>query len=87
MTSEDVRSELEKRPFVPFRLHLVSGHAVHVKMERQAWMLQNAVMVFQPAADSAGEMLYDVIALRNIERLEQVGNRGPTGETEGARNA
>jgi hypothetical protein len=56
-------------------------------MERQAWMLQNAVMVFQPAADSAGEMLYDVIALRNIERLEQVGNRGPTGETEGARNA
>ena len=87
MTSEDVRSELEKRPFVPFRLHLVSGHAIDVKMEGQASMLQNAVMVFQPSADSAGEVLYDVIALRNIERLEQIGSRGSAQESEGANSA
>jgi hypothetical protein len=74
MTSEDIRSELEKEPFVPFRLHLVSGDAVDVIMVGQAEMLQNSVLVFQREPRPNGEILYDVIALRNIERLEQLGS-------------
>ena len=75
MTSEDIRSELEKESFIPFRLHLVSGKTVDVTMRGQAEMLQNAVLVFQRDSGPDGETLYDVIALRNIERLEQVGSR------------
>jgi len=36
-------------------------------------MLQNAVMIFQVPGRRSGESLYDIIALRNIERLEQLG--------------
>jgi hypothetical protein len=73
MTSEDIRSELEKDPFVPFRLHLVSGKTVDVKAARAAWMLQNAVVVLQEIPAGSDERgLYDVVALRNIERLEQL---------------
>jgi len=73
VTSEDIRSELEKQPFIPFKLHLVSGQAVEVKDSGQAEMLQNAVMIFQVPGRRSGESLYDIIALRNIERLEQLG--------------
>jgi len=69
MTSEDLRSELEKQPFVPLRIHLVSGKEVDVLSPNAAWMLRNAVLVFHvPGNTAAG---YDVVALRNIERLEQ----------------
>jgi hypothetical protein len=69
MTSEDIRAELERRPFVPFRLHLVSGKTIDVMDEGAAWMLQNAVMVFQ---DLRSHERYDLVALRNVERLEQL---------------
>ena len=38
-------------------------------------MLQNAILVFQRDPGPDGETLYDVIALRNIERLEQIGSQ------------
>lgn len=72
MTSEDIRSELDKSPFIPFRLHRVSGKTVDVIMPGQAVMLQNAVLVLHPTAAGG----YDVISLRNIEMLEQLGRRG-----------
>lgn len=80
MTSEDLRSELERHPFVPFRLHLVSGKTVDVPNSGAAFMLQNSVMVFQQSSRDQGEADYDIIGLRNIERLEQVRNLTPTGE-------
>ena len=68
MTSEDVKSELDKQPFRRLRLHLVSGKTVDVVAPNQAYMLQNAVMVVpDPWAER-----YDIVALRNIERLEQL---------------
>ena len=75
MTSEDIRSELEKLPFIPFRLHLVSGNFIDVMMISSAEMLQNAILVFHSDRGPNEETLYDVIALRNIERLEQLGTR------------
>ena len=71
MTSEDLRSELDKEPFLPLRLHLVSGKEVDVPAAGAAWMLQNAVMVLQdPSGVTTSH--YDVVALRNIERIEQL---------------
>ena len=74
MTSEDIRSELQKEPFIPFRLHLVSGHTIEVRLAYQAAMLQNAILVFHRHRQPDGEKLYDVVSLRNIERIEQVGD-------------
>ena len=72
MTSEDVTSELDKLPFAPFRIHLVSGKTIDVPDSGLAFMLQNAVMVFQRQEDDQDTPPYDIISLRNIERLEQV---------------
>jgi hypothetical protein len=68
VTSEDLRSELETVPFRPLRIHLVSGKTVDIGREGQAFMLQNAVMIIpDPAAER-----YDIVALRNIERIERM---------------
>jgi hypothetical protein len=70
VTSEDLRSELEKQPFIPLRMHLVSGKTLDIAAHDAAWMLQNSVLIFHvPHSKESG---YDVVALRNIERLEQV---------------
>lgn len=78
MTSEDVKSELEKEPFVSLRVHLVSGKTIDVTMPGMAWMLQNAIFVLQDPKGADDDAGYDVIALRNIERLEQLKSRAVT---------
>jgi hypothetical protein len=74
MTSEDLRSELERDPFTPLRLHLVSGKTIEVRWHGQAWMLQNAVMILPgPKQDETSlDYGYNIVALRNIERLERL---------------
>jgi hypothetical protein len=72
MTSEDLRSELDKEPFVPIRLHLVSGNSVEIRTARDATLLQNAVLVLHALDPRFEEAGYDVISLRNIERIEQI---------------
>ena len=77
MTSKDLEAELIREPFVPLRLHLVSGKSVEVPRSGVAWLMQNAVLVFQNA--KVGRAMvdgYDVIALRNIERVEQRMGKG-----------
>ena len=72
MTSKDLEAELLKDPFVPLRLHLVSGKTIDIPRQGVAWMMQNAVLVFQNAQPGRTRATgYDVIAYRNIERLEQ----------------
>jgi len=46
---EDLRSELERHPFTPIRLHLVSGASFEIHQASDATLLQNAVMVLQGA--------------------------------------
>jgi hypothetical protein len=73
MTSEDMRQELERTPFVPLRLHLASGQTMDIPYENTAWVRQNTlVIVFPLAKGSAAIGNYDVIALRLIERIEQI---------------
>lgn len=72
MTSEDVRAELDKRPFRPFRIHLVSGKEVEVKLHSAAFMMQNSILVFHDVLNVSDDVGYDMIALRNIERVEQL---------------
>ena len=78
MTSKDLENELDREPFVPLQLHLVSGKAVAIPAARAAWLMQNSVLVFQNIQPGRSRVDgYDVIALRNIERIEQVTPESP----------
>jgi hypothetical protein len=76
MTSKDLEAELSKDPFIPLRLHLVSGKTVDIPRAEVAWLMQNAVLVFQNAKPGRAVATgYDVVAFRNIERIEQRAGR------------
>jgi hypothetical protein len=73
MTSEDVKQELERDPFVPLRLHLASGNTIDVPYPNTAWLRQNAIVIVHPLRRGTVEIgNYDVVALRLIERIEQL---------------
>ena len=79
MTPEDVNQELDREPFVPLRLHLSSGQKIEIEYPNSAFVRQNTLLVVHrlaPHTHAIGK--YDVVALRLIERIEQVGNGSET---------
>jgi hypothetical protein len=40
MTTEGIKQELERDPFVPLRLHLSSGQTIDIKYANNAWVRQ-----------------------------------------------
>lgn len=82
MTEDELEAELEKDPFVPFRLHLVSGKTVDVLAANAAHTLHDSLLVLKnPTIGKSRADGYDVLAYRNIERIERlnIGKR-PTGK-------
>lgn len=82
MTEAELDDQLHADPFVPFRIHLVSGKTVDVLAQHAAWTLNNSLLVFRnPASDKTRAEGYDVVASSKIERLEllPLGKR-PTGK-------
>jgi hypothetical protein len=76
MTSEDIAQEIDRQPFIPFRLHLSSGQTVEVLYPNTAWVRQNTVLIVHPLERGTSRIgNYDVIALRLIERIEQIVER------------
>ena len=68
-------------PSRPVKLHrlfvraaLVSGKVFDVTIPGVTFMLQNAVMILKPWSGD-GDPGYDIIAFRNIERLERFEKR------------
>ena len=76
MTFKEMEAELERQPFVPLRIHLVSGKTVRIAAPNAAWLLQSSLMILHGSRPGkvTGEG-YDVIALRNVERIEQARSR------------
>lgn len=73
MTSEDIKQELEREPFVPLRLHLSSGKTIDVSYPGTAWTRQNTLLIVHPLAKGTAAIgNYDVVAIRLIERIEQL---------------
>lgn len=71
MTEEEMTAEIEREPFVPFRLHRVSGKVVDVLAPNAAHTLANSLVVFRnPVVGSQRADAYDVVAYQNIERIE-----------------
>ena len=70
MTEQDLIEEKEADPFVPFRLHLVSGKTVDVMRHSSAMPLHSRLLVFKnvSASGSSAEG-YETVAYHNIERL------------------
>jgi hypothetical protein len=73
VTREDVEAELEQVPFIPFRLHLVSGKTLDVMNGGEGWMLQRSILVTR--ARQKREASYDVVSLIMIERIERLERR------------
>jgi hypothetical protein len=80
MTTEDVKQELEREPFVPLRLHLSSGQKLDIEYPNSAFVRQNTLLiVHRLAPNSAAIGNYDVIALRLIERITTMADNGKKG--------
>lgn len=73
MTSKDVEAELERDPFVPIRIHLVSGKPIEVPSQGVAFPMQNALLILQRRQPGRVRLDgYDVVSFRNMERIEQL---------------
>ena len=73
MTENELIAEIQKDPFVPFRLHLVSGKTVDVLAPTAAHTLSNALLVLRnPTIGAPKAEGYVVVAYHNIERIEQL---------------
>jgi len=72
MRRSDIQDEIDKEPFMPFRLHLASGKSVDVRIADAATVLTSAICVMHPRRQPDDDPGYDLISIRNIERLEQL---------------
>lgn len=73
MTTEGLKQEIEREPFVALRLHLSSGKTMDIEYANSALVRQNTLLiVHRLAAGSAAIGNYGVVALRLIERIELI---------------
>ena len=73
MTEDEVVTELQKEPFQPFRLHMVSGKVFDVLAPNVAHPLRNSLLVLRnPVLGTIRAEGYDVISYANIERIEEL---------------
>jgi hypothetical protein len=76
MTTEDISQEIDRQPFIPFRLHLSNGQTIDLLYPNTAWVRQNTVLIVHPIERGTSRIgNYDVISLRLIERIEQIAER------------
>jgi hypothetical protein len=72
MSPESIRSMLDRRPFLPFRIHVDEGTSCDVVRPEWCLVCRASVMIGIKRPDSPGEF-FDVpvfIANRHITRLE-----------------
>jgi hypothetical protein len=74
MTENELIAELDKEPFLPFRLHMVSGKVFDVLAPNAAHPLKNSLLILRnPILGTRRAEGYDVISYQNIERIELLG--------------
>jgi hypothetical protein len=70
MTRREVEEELNRVPFVPFRLHLVSGKTLDVNDNGEGWMLEESILITRRRKNR--EPSYNEVSLGAIERIERL---------------
>ena len=82
MSPGELGDQLSRTPFIPLRLHLVSGKTVDIRIPGIAWLLGFGLLVFRsPRPMRAAAEGYDVISLRQIEKIEQLNGRPGAGRS------
>ena len=82
MNEDEIESRLLADPFIPFRIHLVSGKTMDILAPGTAFALSQSLLILRkPDRTRVKAEGYDVISYVNIERIEQleIGKR-PTGK-------
>ena len=51
---------------------MVSGKTMEITNATVVWLLQNAMLILSPPMDRNEEGGYNIVSLRNIERLERI---------------
>jgi hypothetical protein len=73
MKESEIVAELDREPFRPFRLHMVSGKVFEILAANVAHPLVDSLLVLRnPVLGTRRAEGYDVIAYANIERIEQL---------------
>jgi hypothetical protein len=78
MTRDELTEEINRDPYVPFRLHLSNGGFVDILNPGLAWMGAGSLRVARvgrPGSDSSAD--YDIISLIHIVMLERLPPREP----------
>lgn len=71
MNEDEINEFIFAEPFVPLRVHMVSGKTVNITRQGASMPLRNRLLVFRNLnRDGKGAEGYDVIAHLNIERIE-----------------
>ena len=70
MTRKEIEDELNRTPFVPLRLHLVSGGTLDISNSGEGWMLKHSILVTKRRKNR--EPSYNVVSLTGIERIERL---------------
>jgi hypothetical protein len=70
VTSDEIQAELDHLPFIPFRLHLVSGTTLNVRGSSEGWMFESSILVTHRRKNR--ESSYNVASLKSIERIERL---------------
>jgi hypothetical protein len=81
MTSENIKHEIERHPFVPVRLHLASGKELDIHDPGTVWFERRALLIMhriRPGSQDIGR--YDVIAFDSVERIQQIDGRTGNGK-------
>ena len=70
MTRKEIEEELYRVPFLPFRVHLLSGKALDVNDSGEGWMLKQSLLITRRRKNR--EPSYNVVSFFAIERLERL---------------
>ncbi len=78
-TLDSFRTLLNRRPFIPFRLHLSDGGAVEVRTREQVFLLRHYAVIglLDPQATDEVYDRYTTIWYMHVTRAEMLGPGAP----------
>ena len=72
MNPEEIKGQLRRTPFIPFRVHTSDGKYLDVKHPEMAMLTRIALLVARPVGDPMQEIPahYDSVSPLHVVRLE-----------------
>lgn len=72
MNPQEIRRQLRRTPFVPFRVHTSDGKALDVKHPEMAFLTRSLLMVARPVKDPTNEIpaRFDEVSMLHVVRVE-----------------